>query len=92
MIFRKAKEKDLATIVEMIADDELGTERENFQIPLLKKYLSAFQMIDSDSNQELIVISHFLADFHNYSVLHILIYKKKEIAKIKLITNYLDIK
>ena len=35
MKFRKAKENDILAIVEMIADDELGKKRENFQIPLL---------------------------------------------------------
>jgi len=51
MTYRKAKEKDLTKIIEMIADDELGKKRENFQIPLPNEYLHAFQMIDSDSNQ-----------------------------------------
>lgn len=58
MTYRKAKEKDLAKIVAMIADDELGKERENFQIPLPNEYLNAFQMIDADPNQELIVVEN----------------------------------
>ncbi|MFT5647219.1 MAG: hypothetical protein ACI976_001908, partial [Aureispira sp.] len=33
MNFRKATESDVSTIVEMIADDELGKKRENFQTP-----------------------------------------------------------
>ena len=33
MNFRKAKENDISTIVEMIADDELGKKRENFKTP-----------------------------------------------------------
>ena len=56
MIFRKATEKDLPKIVEMIADDELGKTRENFQFPLPNEYLKAFQKINSDENQELIVL------------------------------------
>lgn len=58
MTYRKAKENDLATIVEMIADDELGKKRENYQIPLPSEYAHAFQMIDADSNQELIVVEN----------------------------------
>lgn len=56
MTFRKATEQDLPFIVEMIADDELGKVRENFQIPLPKEYLQAFKNIISDNNQELIII------------------------------------
>ncbi|PCJ64898.1 MAG: GNAT family N-acetyltransferase [Bacteroidetes bacterium] len=58
MIFRKATEKDIPIIVEMIADDELGRERENFQIPLQSKYLKAFEKINSDENQELIIVEN----------------------------------
>lgn len=54
--FRKATDEDLLAIVEMIADDELGKTRENFQIPLPIEYLSAFEKIDSDKNQELVVV------------------------------------
>ena len=43
MNFRKATENDVSTIVEMIADDELGKKRENFQTPLPKEYLKAFE-------------------------------------------------
>jgi GNAT superfamily N-acetyltransferase len=56
MNFRKATENDVSIIVEMIADDELGKTRENFQIPLLIEYLKAFEKINSDENQELIVV------------------------------------
>lgn len=56
MNFRKATENDVSVIVEMIADDELGKKRENFQIPLSSEYLIAFEKINSDENQELIFI------------------------------------
>ncbi len=56
MKFRKATKEDIPIIVEMIADDELGKQRENFQIPLPTEYLQAFDKIDSDENQELIVV------------------------------------
>ena len=58
MKFRKATEKDISKIVEMIADDELGKKRENFQIPLPSEYLLAFKKIDADENQELIVVEN----------------------------------
>lgn len=56
MIFRKATEHDISKIVEMIADDELGNTRENYKMPLPKEYIDAFKNIDSDKNQELIVV------------------------------------
>ena len=58
MNFRKATENDVSVIVEMIADDELGKKRENFQIPLPSEYLKAFEKINSDENQELIVVEN----------------------------------
>ncbi|MDH5412756.1 MAG: GNAT family N-acetyltransferase [Flavobacteriaceae bacterium] len=58
MKFRKANINDVAIIVEMIADDELGKKRENFQIPLPNEYLNAFEKINSDINQELIVVEN----------------------------------
>lgn len=58
MIFRKARKNDLSIIVEMIADDELGKTRENFQVPLPIEYLNAFEKIIDDPNQELIVVEN----------------------------------
>jgi GNAT superfamily N-acetyltransferase len=58
MKFRKAIKNDLDKIVEMIADDELGKTRENFQIPLPTEYLIAFENIIADQNQELIVLEN----------------------------------
>jgi len=56
MKFRKATIQDLPKIVEMIADDKLGKTRENFKLPLPEEYVNAFQEIDADKNQELIVV------------------------------------
>ena len=58
MKFRTATRNDIAKIVEMIADDELGKTRENYQIPLPTEYLDAFENIDTDKNQELIVVEN----------------------------------
>ena len=58
MKFREATKNDLLQIVEMITDDELGKTRENYQIPLPVEYLNAFEKINSDENQELIVVEN----------------------------------
>lgn len=58
MNFRKATKNDLSIIVEMMADDELGKTRENFQTPLPSEYLDAFENIIADQNQELIVVEN----------------------------------
>ena len=58
MKFRKATRNDVPKIVEMIADDELGKTRENYQIPLPTEFLIAFENIDTDQNQELIVVEN----------------------------------
>jgi GNAT superfamily N-acetyltransferase len=58
MKFRKANKEDLFEIVKMIADDKLGTLREDFQDPLPEKYYSAFENINNDPNQELVVVEN----------------------------------
>lgn len=56
LTFRKAEEEDIEYIVQLLADDELGSQRENFQVPIPQSYVEAFEAIDKDSNQELIVV------------------------------------
>lgn len=58
MTFRKAKKQDLPKIIEMLAHDKLGQLREDFQNPLPAKYDQAFENIDQDKNQELMVIQN----------------------------------
>lgn len=53
--FRRARRSDLPAIVRLLADDELGSQRERFEDPLPDSYNAAFVSIDSDSNHELIV-------------------------------------
>lgn len=53
--FRIATEKDLDRIVEMLADDVLGSQRERYEQPLPDSYLQAFQAITVDPNNELVV-------------------------------------
>lgn len=58
MKIRRASKDDLLAIVQMLADDELGSKRENFQSPLPSPYLKAFDNINSDPNQELMVVEN----------------------------------
>ncbi|MBZ5201493.1 GNAT family N-acetyltransferase [Planomicrobium chinense] len=53
--FRNAVREDLDRIVEMLADDVLGKERERFEQPLPNFYIQAFEAIEADPNNELIV-------------------------------------
>jgi GNAT superfamily N-acetyltransferase len=53
--FRKAQRADLPAIVRLLADDELGAKRERCETPLPESYLRAFEAIDADPNNELIV-------------------------------------
>ncbi len=55
MKFRIATEDDLSSIVRMLADDFLGSQRERYEDPLPDSYLKAFREIDADPNNELIV-------------------------------------
>jgi GNAT superfamily N-acetyltransferase len=55
MRFRRAALSDLPSIVRMLADDELGSQRENDQVPLQGSYLKAFEQIDNNPNYELLV-------------------------------------
>lgn len=59
MTFRKATIEDIPFIVEMLANDKLGSTRENFQDTLSENYSKAFQNISEDCNQELIVVEDF---------------------------------
>jgi ribosomal protein S18 acetylase RimI-like enzyme len=56
--FREAAIEDLGAIVAMLADDELGRQRERYEHPLPVSYHQAFQAITSDPNNELVVACH----------------------------------
>ena len=53
--FRQAIRKDLSEIVRMLADDFLGATRERYENPLPESYVKAFEEINADKNNELIV-------------------------------------
>lgn len=59
---RKATINDVSEIVQMIADDALGKTREHFETPLPKEYIIAFENINADKNQELIVVENERAE------------------------------
>ena len=54
-VFRKARREDVPAIVRLLADDELGRQRERYEDPLPDAYYLAFEQINRDSNHELIV-------------------------------------
>ncbi|HVE56871.1 MAG TPA: GNAT family N-acetyltransferase [Pyrinomonadaceae bacterium] len=53
--FRQATREDLPEIVRMLADDFLGAQRERYENPLPESYLKAFEEIQIDKNNELII-------------------------------------
>ncbi|MBY4608556.1 GNAT family N-acetyltransferase [Rhizobium sp. 9T] len=55
--FRLARRSDLAAIVRLLADDDLGSAREIVSDPIDARYLSAFAAIEADANQMLAVAS-----------------------------------
>ncbi|MDP2069940.1 MAG: GNAT family N-acetyltransferase [Lutibacter sp.] len=55
MIFRKATKNDLPYIIKLMVNDKLGKLRENYREPLPQSYYDAFEIINSDPNQELMV-------------------------------------
>ena len=59
LIFREAKRDDIPNIVKMLADDKLGSKREDYKVPLPKSYYNSFQNILQDKNQELIILENF---------------------------------
>lgn len=58
MIFRKATKNDVPFIIKMLASDKLGKLRENYREPLPESYYTAFEVINSDANQELMVVEN----------------------------------
>ncbi len=55
MHFRIARPADLSQIVKMLADDPLGSQREEFSDPLKPSYKDAFSHIEADPNNEIII-------------------------------------
>ncbi len=53
--YRRATREDVASIVRLLAEDDLGSQRERYEDPLPESYYAAFAQIDRDANHELIV-------------------------------------
>lgn len=53
---KRASYEDLPHIVYLLSNDPLGKQRESYQDPLPKSYLIAFEEINSDKNQYLVVV------------------------------------
>jgi len=54
--FRQALRSDLDRVVQLLFDDPLGSQREVFVDPLPAGYVSAFEAIEADPNNELVVV------------------------------------
>ena len=54
--YRTAVKEDLSTIIKMLVDDQLGSSREDPSESINPQYLEAFEIIDNDPNNELIVL------------------------------------
>jgi ribosomal protein S18 acetylase RimI-like enzyme len=57
IVFRSALLVDVPAIVALLADDELGSQREIIGTPLDQRYVDAFQAIEADANQRLVVVA-----------------------------------
>ena len=55
IVFRSARREDLPSIVALLADDEFGGGREEPSDPLPPEYYRAFEAIDANPNDNLIV-------------------------------------
>jgi GNAT superfamily N-acetyltransferase len=53
---RRARREDVARIVQILAADVLGSQREDYRDPLPDSYFEAFEKIDADANNELMVV------------------------------------
>ncbi len=53
--FRPARVEDVPDIVRLLAEDQLGAQRETATSPLPDSYFKAFTAIDADPNSELVV-------------------------------------
>ena len=54
--YRKAKVEDLKVIVAMLQNDDLGKTRESFSEKFDSRYMNAFEKINKDSNQYLMIV------------------------------------
>ena len=55
MEFRIANKNDLSSIVRLLADDELGSQRERFEEPLPAAYYEAFKAVELQVGNQIIL-------------------------------------
>lgn len=55
LIIRSAEEQDLLSVIQMLAEDQLGASRETVGTTPDPQYLAAYRSIKSDRNNELVV-------------------------------------
>lgn len=55
VLFRRAVRADQLSVVRMLTEDELGSQRERFEDPLPEPYYKALDRIENDLNHELVV-------------------------------------
>ena len=55
-VFRPARRDDLPAVVGLLADDPLGSKRESATDPLPDTYYTAFEAIERDANNEVVVV------------------------------------
>ena len=55
ILLRNARRDDLPSIVRLLADDDLGSQREKYEEPLPQSYYAAFEQISADPNHQLII-------------------------------------
>ncbi|GGP08512.1 GNAT family N-acetyltransferase [Oceanobacillus neutriphilus] len=55
MNFRKAHREDLAMIVRLLADDELGSGRERYEEPLPEEYYQAFDAMEAQAGNQILL-------------------------------------
>jgi ribosomal protein S18 acetylase RimI-like enzyme len=53
--FRRARSADLPALVDLLADDEIGRTRKDTATPLNSRYVQAFDAIERDANQMLMI-------------------------------------
>ena len=56
LTIRRATRGDVPAIVRLLADDPLGQRRERYEEPLPEGYYAAFEAIDNDPHNELVVV------------------------------------
>lgn len=56
LTYRKAVIGDLQAIIKLLYEDDLGQARENIKPEFHQDYIAAFNLINADSNQYLMVV------------------------------------